>query len=126
MYKKDMTVRDIIKELNKLPQDIIIVNCEPICKIIEVETKTIPTDNKPFLNDIGMMCDLITLQRDSFLAKYFYITGLQYDITSNLFYQNKRKNLEELYNRMLEIDTTKALINTQLLEKEIEKLNRKK
>lgn len=126
MYKKDMTVRDIIKELNKLPQDMVITNCEPVCKIVEVEIKTIPTDNKPFLNDIGMMCDLISLSRDSFLAKYFYITSLQYDITSNLFYQNKRKNLEELYNRMLEIDTTKALIQTQLLKKEIEKLNRKK
>ena len=80
-----MIVSKLIKELNKLPQDLNIKIVDtsgfksdfnilngsiqlPV-RIVEYETvKTGHIDqNTPFLNDVGMMCDLIAMTKDSFL-----------------------------------------------------------
>lgn len=119
-----MKVRELIEKLNKLPQDMIIKPFEPICDLIE--TKEVKNTNNNFLYDIGMMCDFIKMDRFEFLQKYFYITGLQYDITKDLYYADKYKYLQEYYNKMLELDTTKALWQTQLLEYEIKQMQEKR
>ena len=90
-------------------------------KVIEFETsKSVHIDeNTPFLNDVGMMCDLIAMTKESFLKKYFYISSLQYEITKDIFYSNKKYYLQDLYDRMKEIDMDRALKQTQLLENEL-------
>lgn len=122
-----MKVKDMVEILNKLPQDMDIEECKPICSIVKTETKTINnTGYNSFIGDVGMMCDLLTLSKDEFLKKYFYITKLEYDITRDLYYSNKQYYANELYNRMCEIDINKAMINTQILEKEIGLMNKQK
>ena len=132
-----MIVSKLIEELSKLPQDLNIKIVDtsgfksnfnilngsiqlPI-RIVEYETvKTGYIDqNTPFLNDVGMMCDLIAMTKDSFLKKYFYITSMQYEITKDIFYSNKKYYLQDLYNRMKEIDMDVALKQTQLLQNEL-------
>ena len=117
-----MIVSKLIKELNKLPQDLNIKIVDtsgfksdfnilngsiqlPV-RIVEYETvKTGYIDqNTPFLNDVGMMCDLIAMTKDNFLKKYFYVTSMQYEITKDIFYSNKKYYLQDLYDRMKEID----------------------
>lgn len=132
-----MKVSQLAEQLNKLPQDLdikivdelgfksdfVILNGSiqmPI-KVIEFETsKSVHIDeNTPFLNDVGMMCDLIAMTKESFLKKYFYISSLQYEITKDIFYSNKKYYLQDLYDRMKEIDMDRALKQTQLLENEL-------
>lgn len=132
-----MIVSKLIKELNKLPQDLNIKIVDtsgfksdfnilngsiqlPV-RIVEYETvKTGYIDqNTPFLNDVGMMCDLIAMTKDNFLKKYFYVTSMQYEITKDIFYSNKKYYLQDLYDRMKEIDMDVALKQTQLLQDEL-------
>ena len=130
-----MKVKELIKILNKLPQDMLIntsnsindiINNNDIIKTeINTEIKTVTNDNT-FIFDIGMMCDFIKMDRFEFLQKYFYITGLQYDITKDLFYADRYKYLQEYYDKMIELDTTKALWQTQILEYEIQQIQNKK
>lgn len=129
-----MKVRELIKKLNKLPQDMLINTCKPINDIIDndiikteikTEIKTVTNDNT-FIFDIGMMCDFIKMDRFEFLQKYFYITGLQYDITKDLFYSDRYRYLQEYYDKMIQIDINKALWQTQLLEYEIKQIQEKR
>jgi hypothetical protein len=129
-----MKVRELIKKLNKLPQDMLINTCKPINDIIDndiikteikTEIKTV-TNNNTFIFDIGMMCDFIKMDRFEFLQKYFYITGLQYDITKDLFYSDRYRYLQEYYDKMIQIDINKALWQTQLLEYEIKQIQEKR
>ena len=132
-----MIVSKLIEVLSKLPQDLNIKIVDtsgfksdfnilngsiqlPV-RIVEYETvKTGYIDqNTPFLNDVGMMCDLISMSKDNLLKKYFYITSLQYEITKDIFYSNKKYYLQDLYDRMKEIDMDRALKQTQLLENEL-------
>ena len=73
-----------------------------------------------------MMCDFIKMDRFEFLQKYFYITGLQYDITKDLYYADRYKYLQEYYDKMIQIDIDKALWQTQLLEHEIKQMQNKR
>lgn len=132
-----MKVSQLAEQLNKLPQDLdikivdelgfksdfVILNgsIQMPVKVIEFETsKSVHIDeNTPFLNDVGMMCDLIAMTKESFLKKYFYISSLQYEITKDIFYSNKKYYLQDLYDRMKEIDMDRALKQTQLLENEL-------
>ena len=132
-----MKVSQLVEQLNKLPQDLdikivdelgfksdfVILNgsIQMPVKVIEFETsKSVHIDeNTPFLNDVGMMCDLIAMTKESFLKKYFYISSLQYEITKDIFYSNKKYYLQDLYDRMKEIDMDRALKQTQLLENEL-------
>lgn len=132
-----MIVSKLIEQLNKLPQNLDIKIVDEIgfksdfdilngsiqipVKVIEFETaKNIHIDEKtPFLNDVTMMCDLISMSKDNFLKKYFYVTSLQYEITKDLFYSNKKYYLQKLYDRMKEVDMDIALKQTQLLENEL-------
>lgn len=129
-----MKVRELIKKLNKLPQDMFINTCKPINDIIDndiikteikTEVKNVTNDNT-FIFDIGMMCDFIKMNRFKFLQKYFYITGLQYDITKDLYYADRYKYLQEYYDKMIQIDIDKALWQTQLLEYEIKQMQNKR
>ena len=130
-----MEVKELIKILNKLPQDMLIntsnsindiINNNDIIKTeIKTEIKTVTNDNT-FIFDIGMMCDFIKMDRFEFLQKYFYITGLQYDITKDLYYADRYKYLQEYYDKMIQIDIDKALWQTQLLEYEIKQMQNKR
>lgn len=122
-----MKVKELIEKLNKLPQDMVIKPFEPICDLVETnETKDFDINCNNFLYDIGMMCDFIKMDRFEFLQKYFYVTSLQYDITKDLFYADRYKYLQEYYDKMIELDTTKALWQTQILEYEIQQIQNKK
>ena len=98
---------------------------DPECFFLGMNLLGASIDNT-FIFDIGMMCDFIKMDRFEFLQKYFYITGLQYDITKDLYYADKYKYLKEYYDKMIQIDINKALWQTQLLEYEIKQIQEKR
>lgn len=122
-----MKVKDMVEILNKLPQDMDIEECKPICTIIKGDTKIIDnSDNNSFIDNIDMMCDFLSLSKEGFLQKYFYITKFQYDITRDLYYSNRKYYANQLYSNLNEINIDKAIENARILEKEISLINKTK
>lgn len=137
-----MLVKDIIEKLNSLPQNLnlkikdndkfssnfeikngnIVLPLNITKYEITLEQKNICDNNNTFLNDVGMVCDMLKMTKAEFLKKYFYITGLQYDMTKDIFYSNKQKYIQNAYDRMIEIDVAHAQKYTKMLEQEIEKM----
>lgn len=140
-----MLVKEIIEKLQVLPPNTNIKICDTKSfksdfkiengKIVlplgitgyEVikEIKPITDENNTFLNDITMVCDMLQMTRQEFLNKYYYLNGVQYDLSRDLFYGNKRKYIQQLYDRMIEVDMNHAKIQTQILEQEILKMKNK-
>lgn len=134
-----MLVREVIEKLKLLPQNADIKICDtkkfksdfkiengkfvlPLgitgYEIIK-EIKNITDENNTFLNDVTMVCDMLKMTRAEFLNKYFYLTGLQYDLSKDLFYSDKKKYIQQLYDRMVEVDSKHLEKQTQILEQEI-------
>lgn len=141
-----MLVREVIEKLKLLPQNADIKICDtkkfksdfkiengkfvlPLgitgYEVIK-EIKNITDENNTFLNDVTMVCDMLKMTRAEFLNKYFYLTGLQYDLSKDLFYSDKRKYIQQLYDRMVEIDSKHLEKQTQILEQEILKMKNKR
>lgn len=141
-----MLVREVIEKLKLLPQNADIKICDtkkfksdfkiengkfvlPLgitgYEVIK-EIKNITDENNTFLNDVTMVCDMLKMTRAEFLNKYFYLTGLQYDLSKDLFYSDKRKYIQQLYDRMVEVDSKHLEKQTQILEQEILKMKNKR
>ena len=138
-----MKVKDIKNILNSLPEDTNIYiydnnyfksdfKIENNKIILPVEIKeyskvdTIELDNSlSFISNITLMCDFLILDRENLLKKYFYITGLQYDITRDIYNDNKNLCLTELMNKLQNNVDFKSMYYKTVLEKEINNLTNK-
>lgn len=83
-------------------------------------------DNLSFISNVSLMCDFLILDRENFLKKYFYVTSLQYDITRDIYNDNKNLCLTELMNKLQNNVDFKSMYYKTILEKEINNLTNKK